>query len=344
MLERHDGSSWRDEDGSAATEFAVLMPVYLTLFVILLSLGQIVCIRQKVAMTVRTEAWLKTSVNSGAVFRNFTGYGSYSSQQLSPPVGGGGGANANDYLGVTLANQNGGRPSQQGGQGGQGGQGQGGSPFDVSAAEYQARANEAPPQDTKAATDLAWCAFVDGSLDSQGQGGNVNLRPHLEWRQSRGQFSYLPSWIPSFGLGHAAVTPHYSVYVLGRKISDGSGLIERKVYRPGAGANDPLFVGDHHPIEDLPDANFFSISKAPQQQGGFDARFLPPDVPGMDANGQPIFQSEQNANLQPGNITATVPSNSNDSNANDVGIWNTGFRLGGDADQEWSFFKGQLGL
>jgi len=356
-----------DEDGSSATEFAVLLPTYLLLFVVLLTLGQVVCLRQKVAMTVRAEAWVGRQVNYPGVFANFTNYGNYQSIQVNPPVQNNGqlpqGAQRNDFLGISVQGQNGGQPSQIQGQN------QGQSPFTVDAQTYQDRIREPAPQGQimTSATDLAWCAFVDGSLVAGGGGGNnnqaqVQVRPHLEWRQAAGQFNYLPGWLPSF-FNRGAIAPGYACYVLGRKTTDAQNqILERKVYRADQGNgqnnqnnNDPLFVRDHHPIEDLPDGNMFNISRDPRNiqgplaQSG-DGRFLPPDVPGLygppNGNQRAIFSNEQGLQLQPQNITANANQGAGGAQANNSGLWDTQLRLGagGDADSEHTFFGQQLGV
>jgi hypothetical protein len=339
MIERR-GATTRErgtgEEATAAAEFAILLPVYLLLFVTLFTLGQLVLIRQKVVLAARLQAWLNHGPgNIGtAVFPGFQAYGSYTGTLQMPPgfsTGSAPGADPNDFLGVN-----------------------GQVDFKPSESEYRSRVNEDPPRDAKnrdAASQLAQLIFFDATQDSSGQ--NVTYHPHLEWRGATASFSYAPPWIPSFIGRTQAISPNWTCLVLGRKLQDSSGNpIERKVFRPSSAGPDPAgtsaSVNDHDPIEDY-QAGWsdgsqvalvsFPISKEPQQNapGG---RFFPPDLPAneQDPNGNPLFPNESNVSLQPGNIDATVPSQSSDSDQRDVGLWNTGLRLGGDPDAEHDFF------
>ena len=69
------------EEGAATVELALLLPVYLLLFVAVFSIGQLVVIRQEVVLAVRYQAWLgttpaaqsKSSMDS-SFFKGFTPY------------------------------------------------------------------------------------------------------------------------------------------------------------------------------------------------------------------------------------------------------------------------------
>ena len=62
------------EDATATVELAILLPVYMMLFVGLLTIGHLVLIRQKVVEAVRFQAWLPGDTrtnNNGGVTNNF---------------------------------------------------------------------------------------------------------------------------------------------------------------------------------------------------------------------------------------------------------------------------------
>jgi hypothetical protein len=72
----------RGEEASATVELAILLPVYMILFVAVLTIGHMVLIKQELVLAVRYQAWLPNdsqAQNTGSInnsfFPDFTNYG-----------------------------------------------------------------------------------------------------------------------------------------------------------------------------------------------------------------------------------------------------------------------------
>lgn len=350
MLERADagasgarppGTPEEDDDGeggSAAAELAVLLPVYMSLIVVTLTLGQFVLIRQKIAMTVHLQAWTgSTDDVTNSVFQAYSNYGSYKPDRLDTSIDPSShpwteipfldgntanqiGAQRSDFLvfsndlptsGTEWTNRINEPAPQQSAGGGQnnGANGQ----------------NSGPPSASDSASYLATLVLGDASTEN----GKTVFHPHLQWRAVRGVFTYAPAFMPAVMGRSAGVKLGCTCLCLARKRGT---QFERKVYRKAGGK--PYYVSDRNPIEDLPQDYpwAFPISRNPNGGGASgnggdntDYRFLPPEIPSQSLNESAVTPQIQ-------------------SSGGDPGIWNKDLRLGGSEDQEWSFFKQQLGL
>jgi hypothetical protein len=258
------------EDASATVELAILVPVYLLLTVMLLTIGQLVIVRQEVVLGARYKAWLPGKAKGDDfITRSFFGklasYGRFESKDI-----------ANEPI-----------------------------TFGESDLALDARAKARITGDQSGLEGATARLLALAAMNDQ-----VSPSRHLARSSTTGTFAYSAPWLPY------AVTPRATSLVYSRVQP-----AERKVYRgPGGG---PDAVPDHVPIEDylVDPSTEFSISK--------DNRYFPPTAP------DPNNPNEAGMSLDP-------PMSS--SGVGDPGIWNTGFRLGGDVSSERDFFKKMLGF
>jgi hypothetical protein len=229
------------EDASATVELAILLPVYLLLVVALLTIGQLVLVRQGMILGTRNVAWRPTG---GSV-----------------PVSEGNAPITNSFIPL-------GNPSAYG-------QFSAAAPT-ISDVKFVANGGSPEVSLTVASADQDRVQDSSGASSSSGLSGNDAQTlaaavmnddqakgPHLQRSQADGQFQYHAGWLPMYFA--SSYTPKTRCVVYSRK--DPTQGYERTVYTNQ----------DHHPIEDLigskGSSNGFSITK------DMSARFFPPIVP-----------------------------------------------------------------
>ena len=204
----------RARDGQEATatvELAILLPVYMLMFVGVMTIGHLVLIRQKVVEAVRFQAWLPddpaTNSNQRITDNFFSTYQSFSNGPGYAQTAMNRSAftfDENGFFQGCYATQNASQVQRQ-------------LAIDV--------LNDSPSND---------------------QQGNNRARRHLEIVHVEGKFTYRPDWMQTF-IRAAITEPKTQCTVLVRSVNQAA---ERKSLRQ-EGTNGRTWVVDNHdPIED----------------------------------------------------------------------------------------------
>lgn len=297
--ERRDG-----QDASATVELAILLPVYMLLFVGVLTIGHLVLIRQEIVLAVRYQAWLGRDANAQAparinnnFFPNFMAY-------TPPPPGGG-------YAKLGMAQQ----ASTNG-------------TFAVGMKDVTFGNN--------GYVDYSPCFGLRSGATANARNLAVDVlndkaggKAHLQLSVASGKFTYAPNWLAPF-LGATMSVPATDCFVyLRRPVADHA---ERLVLHMTQNPDRNLEVTDRNPIEDYQGGSAFTISKdlaAAQTHRFFTA-------------GAPDGKADDNLSLDAGFPNGGIPGSARDPNGT-PNLWDTGFRLGGNQQAERAFFQRMLG-
>jgi hypothetical protein len=317
------------QDGTSTVELALLLPVYMLLFVGVLTVGQLVLARQEVVLAVRYQAWLPNDSNA----------------QLPATIN-------NNFFPSLIPYGSGFTQTFKGTQ-----------PVDFMNAGSASNALLKLPDFPSCFQSQGASNNEDVSLAEAVMNDTVSGTRHLELSAVTGQFSYSPAWVSPFLLGAATTLPTTSCAVYVRTpstSSSGAGSstsppgdtkVERKVLDV-EGGNSNLVVTDHNPIEDyaVPSSGgaggggggsgqvSFPISLTSQTNNRFYTPYAP-DKSNPAESAYSIQSSQVASSLSaPAATPAPLPSGF-DAN---VGIWNTAFRLGGDINSEHTFFQSML--